>query len=151
MNNTFVTKLDAVINNDSLQIFPRTLKAQWANPTEGGVFYANIITSSIGGNGRLAIIPVNSGDVVTFTPTSLTQILFQPLTEDLPITGESVVAVENRTTVTYSEQPYQYTVPSGAKYIIFYLSYDITNASLTYHFTVKVNNNDVRIPDITGW
>lgn len=149
MNNTFVTKLDAVIDNNDMPIFARTLKMQWSNFQSGGINYASLITNAT--NGRIIIIPVSAGDIVTFTPTQTTDILYQPLTENPPSNGDTVVAVTPRETKSAQSSAYQYTVPSGANYLIIYMAYDITQAHTTYHFNVKVNNNNVRIPELSTW
>lgn len=150
MEKTLVTKMDVSIEEQGLEIFCRTLKANWSDSLVGEEYYCRL--ESIGGNGRTCIISVKEGDVLTFLPATpgSTTAIFMPLTDMPKQDGTLVKATAARTnTSVFSANPLTYTIPAGSKYLIFYKAYSIEQA--LYNIAVKKNGYNVRIPDLELW
>lgn len=152
MAKTFVTKLNAVINDSTLEVFCRTIKCNWG-VTQSGDNYTCTFTD-LDGNGRTCIIAVKEGDIVKFSPSSgssYTTVICVPISE-LPeiVEGATAVALAPRTNQAITAE-YTYTIPAGTKYLVFYRAYSVTESHNIYNISVKKNGNMVRIPDLDLW
>lgn len=152
MAKTFVTKLNAVINDSTLEVFCRAIKCNWG-VTQSGDDYACTF-SDINGNGRTCILSVKEGDIVKFSPapgSSSTTVLCVPISE-LPeiVEGATAAATAPRTNQAITAE-YTYTIPAGTKYLVFYRAYSVTESWNTYSIAATKNGNPVRIPALDLW